>query len=294
MISSHTAEKIFIIISAAARGTGRIMFTAKNYVLASSLEEAYRLNRRKGCRIVGGMQWMKMERSSFDTLIDLSALHLDTIAEDETGWQIGAMTTLRQLEQHKELEAYTGGAMKEALRHIVGVQFRNLATVGGTAAGRYGFSDLLTLLLVLPTQVTLYKAGNVPIADYLRCGLQEDMITGIHIDRSPLSCHYESMRLTETDLPILTCAVSRTDTLWRIAIGARPPRAIEYIEPAGADTDPDGIARRAADNIPVGSNMRASADYRRHLIRVLVRRSIEALQDTDHLHTQGERHADQG
>ena len=94
--------------------------------------------------------------------------------------------------------------MKEALRHIVGVQFRNLATVGGTAAGRYGFSDLLTLLLVLPTQITLYKAGNVPDRDYyLRCGLQEDMITGIHIDRSlaflPLRVH----ALTETDLPIL-------------------------------------------------------------------------------------------
>lgn len=254
------------------------MFTAKNYVLASTLEEAYNLNRRKNSRIVGGMQWMKMERGSIDTLIDLSALHLDTITEDESGWQIGAMVSLRQLEQHKGLAAFTDGAMKESLRHIVGVQFRNLATVGGTAAGRYGFSDLLTLLSVLPADVCLYKEGNVPITDYLRCGAQGDIVTGIHIERSPLTCHYESMRLTETDFPILTCAVSKTETVWRIAIGARPQRAMEYIEPVQTAADPDGIAHRASEAIPTGSNLRGSASYRKHLIRILVRRSIEALE----------------
>lgn len=49
------------------------------------------------------------------------------------------MTTLRDLELHPGLEAYTGGAMKESLRHIVGVQFRNLATVGGSFSGALGF-----------------------------------------------------------------------------------------------------------------------------------------------------------
>lgn len=45
--------------------------------------------------------------------------------------------------------------MKESLRHIVGVQFRNLATVGGSLWGRFGFSDVLTLLLALDAQVEL-------------------------------------------------------------------------------------------------------------------------------------------
>ncbi len=42
------------------------------------------------------------------------------------------MTSLRALEVHEGLNAYTGGAVKESLRHIVGVQFRNCATVGGS------------------------------------------------------------------------------------------------------------------------------------------------------------------
>ena len=49
------------------------------------------------------------------------------------------------------------GAFKEALRHIVGVQFRNTATVGGSVFPRYGFSDVLTVFASVDTYVELYK-----------------------------------------------------------------------------------------------------------------------------------------
>lgn len=71
---------------------------------------------------------------------DLSGLGLDTIEETDAGFSIGAMVTLRQLETHPGLEAFTHGAVREALRHIVGVQLRNLATVGGSIYSRFGFS----------------------------------------------------------------------------------------------------------------------------------------------------------
>ena len=57
------------------------------------------------------------------------------------------MVTLGQLEGHDGLAAFTQGAMKEAVRHIVGTQFRNMATVGGSISGRFGFSDIWTLFL---------------------------------------------------------------------------------------------------------------------------------------------------
>ena len=66
------------------------------------------------------------------------------------------MTSLRDLELHKGLDAMTGGAVRESLRHIVGVQFRNLATVGGSIFGRFGFSDVLTMFLALDSWVELY------------------------------------------------------------------------------------------------------------------------------------------
>ena len=66
------------------------------------------------------------------------------------------MTPLHALETHKELNAYTNSAIRESVRHIVGVQFRNCATVGGSIFGRFGFSDVLTMFLALDTWVELY------------------------------------------------------------------------------------------------------------------------------------------
>ncbi len=46
---------------------------------------------------------------------------LDTIEEDETQFSIGCMTSLRQLELHEELNHWSDGAVRESVRHILGV-----------------------------------------------------------------------------------------------------------------------------------------------------------------------------
>ena len=107
-----------------------------------------------------------MENIPVGTAIDLSALGLDRFQETPEQFSIGAMVTLRELEQHAGLAAYAQGAFKEALRHIVGVQLRNLATVGGSIYSRFGFFDLLTLLLAMDCDVELYKGGILPLREY--------------------------------------------------------------------------------------------------------------------------------
>ena len=139
------------------------MLTIKNYVKASSLQEAYDLNQKKNNRVMGGMMWLRMGSSSIDTMIDLSDLGLDQITENEEEFSIGAMVTLRQLEKNEELNAYSGNAVSDALCDIVGVQFRNGATVGGSLYGRYGFSDVLTVFLAMDSYVELFKGGVIPL-----------------------------------------------------------------------------------------------------------------------------------
>ena len=73
-----------------------------------------------------------MKNKTLGTAIDLCDLGLDQIDEDENEFRIGAYATLRQIETHEALNAYTHGAIAESVRHIVGVQFRNVATVGGS------------------------------------------------------------------------------------------------------------------------------------------------------------------
>ena len=119
------------------------MITIQKYVRAQSLEEAWQLNQNKRNRILGGMLWLRLGKGSVGTAIDLCDLGLNTIEETEEQFSIGAMATLRDIEIHEGLNAYSNGAVCDAVKDIVGVQFRNMATVGGSIWGRFGFSDTI-------------------------------------------------------------------------------------------------------------------------------------------------------
>lgn len=257
------------------------MLTIQNYVKAASLEEAYELNQKKSNRIIGGMLWLKMSHMRVQTAIDLSGLGLDTIEEGEQEFRIGAMVSLRQLELHQGLDQYTNGSMKECLRHIVGVQFRNLATVGGSIFGRFGFSDVLTEFLALGAEAELYKAGRVSLEEFVKMPADRDILVRILVPRKDLKNAYQSLRNTSTDFPVLTCAVSKdADSTVCAAIGARPGRAVLVRDENGILKN--GITEETAsifgtyvsEQIVTGSNMRAGAKYRKHLVSVLTKRAV--------------------
>ena len=259
------------------------MLTIKEYKKAESLEEAWQLNQKRGNCVIGGMVWLKMGRRNVQTAIDLSGLGLDGIEEREDCFSIGCMATLRQLETHPGLNIYTGGAMKEALRHIVGVQFRTLATVGGSLFGRYGFSDVLTVFMAMDAQVELYKGGLVPIRNFAKMPYDRDILVRAIVKKTPAAYFYQSMRATDTDFPVLTCAAALADEGMRLCFGARPGKAILLPDKNGILQAPFSsekakeIAAYAARNIPTRSNLRGSAQYRTRLVEVLTERAVEHL-----------------
>ena len=260
------------------------MITIQKYIRAQSLEEAYQLNQNKRNRIIGGMLWLKMARATVNTAIDLSDLGLDTIEETEEQFSIGAMTTLRQLELHPGLNAYTGGAMARAVKDIVGVQFRNMATIGGSIWGRFGFSDVLTILMAMDTEVELYGGGIVPLETFASMKPDRDLLVRILIRKKTIAVKYEAMRIQRTDLPVIACAVSRIEGEYRAVIGARPYRAMvirdekNLLEEGITPKSAEAFARFAAETAPTGGNVRGSAAYRTHLIRVLTERGLLELE----------------
>lgn len=259
------------------------MLTIKEYRKAESLEEAWQLNQKRGNRVIGGMLWLKMGRMNVQTAIDLSGLGLDGIEEGEDCFSIGCMATLRQLETHPGLNIYTNDAMREALRHIVGVQFRNLATVGGSLFGRYGFSDVLTIFMAMDAQVELYKGGIVPLREFAKMPYDRDILVRVIVKKAPAAYFYQSMRNTDTDFPSLTCAAALTDQGLRLCVGARPGKAILLPDENGILRPPfsrgkaEEIAAYAAGRIPTESNLRGSARYRSRLVEVLTKRAAEHL-----------------
>lgn len=253
------------------------MITIQKYVRAQSLEEAWQLNQAKRNRIVGGMLWLRLGRGGVGTAIDLSGLGLDKIEETETEFSIGAMVTLRQLEQHVGLNVYCSGAVKNAVKDIVGVQFRNMATIGGSIWGRFGFSDVLTVFLAMDCYVELYKGGTVPLEQFAGMKKDNDILVRLIVKKTPGKVVYTAMRNQRTDFPVLTCALSNIGGVTKAVIGARPAKAMVIRDENGLMPDGKAFAAYVAQNAPTDSNIRGSAAYRTRLIRVLVERAAKEL-----------------
>ena len=260
------------------------MIRIQNYVMAESLEQAYQLNQNKRSRIIGGMLWLKLSNIAVHTAIDLSRLGLNAIEETEEEFSIGAMTTLRQLELHEGLNAYANGAVAKAVHDIVGVQFRNMATVGGSLFGRFGFSDVLTVFLAMDAYVELYRGGIVPLETFANMEKDRDILVRLIVKKKPGCFAYQAMRNQRTDFPILTCAASKVDGEYRVVVGARPARARVLRDEKGLlsggvnEESARAFATFAAETLPTGGNVRGTAEYRTHLIRVLTRRTLTELE----------------
>ena len=259
------------------------MITIQKYVLAQSLEEAWELNQSKRNRIIGGMLWMRLGSGSVNTAIDLSGLGLNTIEETDEEFSIGAMTTLRDLEMHAGLNSYSCNAVKNSVKDIVGVQFRNMATVGGSIWGRFGFSDVLTVFLAMDTYVELYKGGIMSLEEFASMRADNDILVRIIVKKTPGKVVYTSMRNQRTDFPVLACAVSCLDGQYRLSVGARPARARVFRDEKGilaggiTEQSAKDFAQYAGKTVHTGSNMRGSAAYRSHLVKVLTERCLQEL-----------------
>ena len=184
------------------------------------------------------------------------------------------------LEQHEGLNSYTNGAVSESVRSIVGVQFRNLATVGGSIFGRFGFSDVLTCFLALDTWVELYKGGCIPLAEFARQKPDRDILVRLIVKKHEDKSVYLSHRNSKTDFPVLTCGISLRDGQIYTAVGARPSRAV-CLWVSEADWKKKGseaLAGELAAQFPTEGNMRAGKEFRSHLAEVLIGRGLKQIE----------------
>lgn len=255
-----------------------------NYARPQSLDEAWTLLTEQKGFPIGGGAWSRLNSRNIDLAVDLSALDLRFIRKQGSQIEIGAMTTARDIELSEELEANFGGLFQKAVKHIVGVQMRNIVTVGGTVAGRYGFSDLNTTLLALNAKVVLYNQGTVDFESFLSNRSSDPiLIEKIVIDTDQISGSYQSVRNTVNDFAILNVAAALVNGEWRIAIGARPGTArlaAEAAKTLGETKSPDQeslqkAAEAAAEEIAFGSDIRGTAEYRRSVCKALVKRAIQ-------------------
>lgn len=257
------------------------MFTLTDIVQPNTLEEAYSiLTKRKNNQILGGTAFLRMGKKRIGTGIELSNLNLDYIKEDDNFIEIGAMTTLRSLET-SDIIKNNFKILTDSVRDIIGVQFRNVVTVGGSVFSKYGFSDLIVALLCLDTEVETFKCGRISLDEFLNKNYGKDILTKIYINKNNKNAVYKSMRNAKSDYPILNVSVSKLENEFKICIGARPQRAKVAIEASQFlsrnqlnDENIEKAINLIKNDIKFGTNMRASKEYREQISKVLVKRAI--------------------
>lgn len=262
------------------------MFTITSVIQPETLEEAYQtVSQRKNNIVLGGCTFLRMGSLKIGTAVDLSKLGLQYIKEQSDSIEIGGMTTLRELETHPLTMRYFSGIVPQAVSNILGVQFRNAATVGASVFSRYGFSDVITALAVLDTQVELCKGGVMPLETFLTKPYEKDILTKIVLRKSSRTASFQSLRKSASDFAVLNAAVSQLDGTWTIAVGARPntaavaKQASALLSQSGNGGDAvDRAAAAAAEELNFGTNMRGTAEYRKAMCRVLVKRAIMEVQ----------------
>lgn len=229
--------------------------------------------------ILGGTTFLRISDKNYSTGIDLSALGLKYIKEVGDQIEIGAYTSLRTLETDPIINKYFGKLVPKSLENLIGVQFRNNATIGGAIFGRLGFTEIITALLVLDCELEFEENSIVPFSDFIaNWNIKRDILKKVIIKKNKGRSSYQMMRNSSSDFTILSVAVSNFDKI-RIAVGTRPAIATLSIKAAQLiNSDKNKIEEAAnliAEEFKFGKDLRAEGKYRKMIAPVLVKRALQ-------------------
>jgi carbon-monoxide dehydrogenase medium subunit len=269
-----------------------------DYVAPESIDDALAALRDGGedAKLLAGghslLPLMKLRLAAPTLLVDLRRIPgLTGIDRSNGSVVIGAMTT------HHQVATGGLGIASEAAATIADQQVRNRGTIGGTLAHGDPASDMPAILLALEGTVTVVGAqGSRSIAaadlfvDYLTTSLGEDeIITEVHLPALEGYGHgYQKFNRRQEDWAMVAVSASvkkaADGSCEDVRVGlthmASVPLRATAVEDAlrGNGLDAQGIAaaaEQAAEGTSPPADLNATADYKRHLARVLCRRALE-------------------
>lgn len=276
-----------------------------DYLRPRTLEEALSLKAEiAGSRIIAGGTDLLVRiddgQERPGALISLRSLPELVGVETNGVTRLGPMTTLTDILEHRDL----GGRypiLQQAVRAVGSVQIRNAATLGGNLCNASPCADGAQALLALDARLRVRGAGgerDVPIDGFFvgyreTCLRPDEVLTAVLIDPPPpggVGIFLKKCRL-ERDLALASVAMfldmdGSTCRSARVAAGsvAPVPLRLKEVESLlqGERLGPELLSRAqdlARQSIAPVSDVRASADYRREITGVLIKRALQALLD---------------
>lgn len=255
----------------------------ESYVVVKTCEEAYQLLQEDSKnKILGGGAWLKISVKDIHQLISLEALNLNGINVLDDIIQIGAMMTLRDVEINEAVQESHSGILSQAISKIMGLNIRNLATIGGSVMGRFSFSDLLPVLLVLDAKLLFHQHGMVPINEFLKDRIYlKDVLKMVFIDKKSSKGYFKKVSTTALDFSIVNLAIVK-DEGFKIAVGSRPGiaqlalKTMAYLDQQTVIDDSviEAASILAIDELDLGENLRGSIAYRQVLVKTYIKRGL--------------------
>lgn len=280
-----------------------------NFESPPTLAEVCRRLSDAGGRLIAGgtdvIPQMQAGRFQADRLIDLSRVTELSYIEPKNGStiEIGGLTNYMRLINSPLLQA-EAPLLVQAAELVGAVQTRYRGTLGGNIANASPAGDTLPPLLALNAAVTLVSAAGertLPLVDLLQgpgktALARNEVIHHISFDRLPANAKSIFLKLGNRRgmaIAVVSVAVllqldqARRVEEVRIALGAvaptpiRCPRA-EAVLKGQPLTEAliEATAASATHECAPIDDVRASAGYRRQMVKVLVRRGLHMLADT--------------
>lgn len=283
-----------------------------SYVRPGSVQEALQILDQGGgaARVLAGGQslapMLQMRLMQLDALVDINRLTgLGEVSAE------GPVTVFGPLVRYADIERLAIVAERLPLlqcvvRYVGDRQVRNRGTIGGSLAQADPTGEMPLACLALDATVVASSVRGrreIGIDDFLSSAYAtalepEEMITEVRFPIAPERFAFLERSRKHNDFAIINvAAVGRRDEAgrWsdlRIALGGVNDRAVLATGAAalleGSTLDDEVIAEAGGVALEVcdpPSDVRAGAEYRRHLIPIYVRRTLARLRDDeDHLY----------
>lgn len=270
------------------------------YVKPGSLAEALALlaEHGRGAAVLAGgtdlVSWMRDALVAPEVVVDLKGLHdLGGIALVDGTLRLGALATFSDV-LRSPVVAAAFPVLAEMAGTVASVGIRNRATVVGNLCSAVPSNDAGPVLLAAGASLEVAGPSSertIPLAEWFlgprRTSLAEgELVTAITI---PLpgphgGCYLKLGRYRGEDLAQASVAVlALPDRRYRIAFGAVSPATVRAttIEACLEGRAFDDAALAEAAGLVAGiispiTDLRASAEYRTHMCRVMLMRALRA------------------
>nr|KJR73877.1 MAG: carbon monoxide dehydrogenase [Thermoproteus sp. AZ2] len=265
------------------------------YYRAVSVEDAVRaLAEDPGAKALAGGQslipLLKLRALAPTRLVDIGRIkELKYIAAEGEALRIGALTT------HRELEQGPCRILREAASQIGDPQIRSMGTIGGSLAHADPAGDWPAVALALrasikvrgPNGLREVRADDFFLGPYTTALGQGELVAEVYVPSCPSTSSYVKLSRRHNDFAIAAVAavlwikggVVESAGLAATGVGVKPVR-LAKAESAlvGKRLDERAIeeaAAAAAEEVQPISDVRASAEYRRAVLPVVVKRAIK-------------------